>query len=152
MLNSDRQTTLVKERSLNYDVSKFSPNGQLSTPSIIKDMLCTVFHADRMAEEHFWLIALNAKCHPIGVFEISHGTMTQTIVSQREIFVRLCLCGATRFIVAHNHPSGDPTPSEEDFKVTEHIKAASNIMDIPFLDHIIIGEEKYYSLHEMGTV
>lgn len=147
MMDDDRKTVLVKERAVNCtEVSS------LSSPSAVRTMLNSVFHADRLAEEHLWVIALDTKCHPVGVFDTSHGSADTAMVSIREIFVRLCLCGATRFVLAHNHPSGDTEPSKEDTAATERVLKASELMGIPLLDHIIIGNYNSYSMREAGLI
>ena len=107
-------------------------------------MLDDLYHAELKAEEHIWLIALDTKCKPIGIFETNHGSVNSSVVSPREIFVRLCLCGAAHFIIAHNHPSGDPAPSKEDMEVTRRMGEAGKIMNIGLLDHIIIGDGCYW--------
>jgi len=98
-----------------------------------------------------WLIATDTKQNPIGVFELAHGTVNAAICSPREVFVRLCLCGATAFILAHNHPSGDPSPSRADISFTSKMAEAGKIMNIPLLDHIIIGDF-YYSFKEQELI
>ena len=142
----DKRTILVKEESKNYPgINK------LDSPQKIADMFRSIYHADKKAEEYVWIIALDTKNKPIGIFEMSHGTVNSSLISPREIFVRLCLCGATYCILVHNHPSGDVTPSKEDVKVTERIKAAGEIMNISLLDHIIIGD-CYYSFRKNNHV
>lgn len=145
-LDSDRKNILVKESSSNYpDIDR------LDSPEKVANILNGVFHAKAKAEEHLWLIALDNKCKPIGVFEVSHGTVNSSAISPREIFVRLCLCGAANCILAHNHPSGDATPSQDDINATSRIKEAGELMDIRLLDHVIIGQE-YYSFREQSTL
>lgn len=116
------------------------------------DMLCTVFEADRQAEEHGYLIAMDVKNKPVGVFEISHGAASFSVLQTREVFIRLLLCGASGFILAHNHPSGDPSPSEEDIEVTKKFTEAGKLMAVPLIDHIIIGDGRYYSMRENGIL
>lgn len=146
-LDQDRKNVLVKENSKNCPAVD-----SLDEPQKIKKMLNDLYHAELKAEEYAWLIALDTKCRLVGIFEISHGSVSNSILSPREIFVRLCLCGAAHFVIAHNHPSGDPTPSEEDKKVTRKISEAGKIMDINFLDHIIIGNGCYWSFKEHSEI
>lgn len=144
VLDADRKNILVKEESKNLlDIR------ELYNVESIVTVFNTVFHANILAEEHLWLIAVDTKLKPIGFFEISHGTVDYSLVSPREIFVRLCLCGASRFFLVHNHPSGDSTPSEMDINVTMRLKDAGALMQIPLVDHIIIGDS-YYSFCENG--
>ena len=100
-----------------------------------------------------WLLAFNTKNRLIGLFEISHGAVDLSILRPREVFIRLFLCGAVSFILVHNHPSGDPTPSQEDMAATERHIEVGKTMGIPLLDHIIIGSDDrggnfYFSMRE----
>lgn len=137
-LDVDRKNVLVKENTKNCPEIN-----RLDSPEKIVKMLNDLYHVKSLAEEYMWAIALDTKCQPIGVFEISHGTVDASLITPREIFVRLCLCGASRFVMAHNHPSGDVTPSTQDMQVTKQVKEAGKIMSIVLLDHVIIGEGVY---------
>lgn len=81
---------------------------------------------------------------------ISKGTVNASLVSTREIFKKAIKQQAVFIMLVHNHPSGDPTPSREDILLTDKIIKAGNLMDIPLLDHIIIGDGNYVSLKEKG--
>ena len=145
--DEDRRTVLVKECAKNYPgINTFN------TPSSTYKMICDVFHADRLAEEHVWILCLDTKLHLIGVFELSHGTSNCSLIGAREIFTRICLCGAAAFIIVHNHPSGDPEASVQDIKRTEELEKASKIMGITLCDHITIGDGCYTSLKEIGRL
>lgn len=141
-LDSDRKNVLVKENSKNCpEIS------HLDNPQIIVDMMNKEYHASVLTEEYMWMIAMDSKCKPIGIFEILHGLVNATLLSPREIFTRLCLCGAVKFILVHNHPSGDSFPSKEDIQTTERVKQCGELMNIHLIDHIIIGDG-YYSFAE----
>lgn len=101
-------------------------------------------------EEHFCLIAMRSK-KVIGIFKVNVGTISNSLVNTAGIFTRLLLCGATHFIIAHNHPSGNVSPSPEDEKVTENIQKISEMMGIVFCDHIIIGSG-YFSFLEQNML
>lgn len=146
-LDEDRKPALIKEDSRNLPCMDV-----LREPASVQLLLRSIYDADNLAEEHVWLLALDSKCRLIGVFEISHGTVDSSCLSTREIFVRLCLCGAKSFILAHNHPSGVPFPSKEDTKVTKTVREAGRLMNIPLSDHIIVGLEGYYSFYENGQL
>jgi len=77
---------------------------------------------------------------------ISIGTVNASLLSPREIFTRALECRAVSIVLVHNHPSGDPTPSEEDIQATDTVKKAGEIIGISLLDHIIIGQKKYVSI------
>lgn len=102
------------------------------------------------AEEYAYCFALDMKCHLMGMFEISHGNVNGSIVSAREVFQKLLMLGATGFILVHNHPSGDSTPSKEDADVTERLRKAGELMGINLVDHIVIGDGNYYSFTQEG--
>ena len=115
----------------------------------IAEMMRIIYKANNLPEEYVWVAALSSKSKLIGMFEVSHGTATSSLINPKEIFSRLCLCGAVSFIIIHNHPSGDSKPSEDDMKVTKRLKECANLMGIKMLDHIIIGDT-YYSIYENG--
>lgn len=98
------------------------------------------FRLNRMAEEYAYMIAYDIKMRPLGVFEISHGTVNCSIINPRDILISALLCGASGFILIHNHPSGDCSPSADDHKVTKRVKDAGQLVGIPLIDHIIVGE------------
>ena len=83
---------------------------------------------------------------------ISIGSMTASVVHPREVFREILKYPAAAFIMVHNHPSGDPTPSKEDINITRQLESAGRLMDISALDHIIIGRGQYNSLKEMGMM
>lgn len=143
MLDEDRKNILVRESSKNYPGL-----GGLDSPDSVCLLANSVFDASRLAEEHAWLIAVNTKNRPIGVFEVSHGSDCAAVVTPRELFVRLFLCGAHAFFLIHNHPSGDITPSPEDDTLTKRIIAAGKTLNVGLLDHIIIADRMYYSYRE----
>lgn len=139
ILNSDRLPALVKESTKNY-----SDEQQLDSPVKIVKMMNFVYNAENLTEEFLWALCFDAKCHLKGIFEISHGLMNASLASPREVFQKLCLLGAYCFVLVHNHPSGDTTPSKEDVRTTKRFKECGELMNIHLLDHIIIGED-YYS-------
>lgn len=93
-----------------------------------------------LKKEYFVAILLDAKNTVIRIAEIHVGTLTMSPVGPREVFREAVREGASSIIVAHNHPSGDPTPSPEDRVVTEKLKQIGELLDIPLLDHLVIGE------------
>ncbi len=105
-----------------------------------------------LEKEHFKAVLLNTKNHVIGVETISVGSLNSSIVHPREIFKEAIRRVAAAVILAHNHPSGDPTPSAEDIAVTRRLRRAGEILGIDVLDHIIIGDNEYVSLREQGVL
>jgi DNA repair protein RadC len=106
-----------------------------------------IANADR---ERFLTILLNQKHVVIGVEEVSVGSLTQAIVHPREVFKSIILSSAAAFVVAHNHPSGDPTPSQEDIAITRRLREVADLLGIRLLDHIVIGSSSYISFVEGG--
>lgn len=96
-------------------------------------------------EENLIVLALDVKGNVIGIHYVSRGTINASLVSIPAIFKRLLLNNAAGFILAHNHPSGCTTPSDEDVKTTKRIQRAAKTMELRFMDHIIVGTYDYYS-------
>ncbi len=103
-----------------------------------------------LEREQVVLLFLNAKSKLLKEMVLSSGTVNSSVISPREIFVEALRYGAVCIIVAHNHPSGDPTPSKEDLLVTQRIKEAGQLIGIKLMDHVIIGDNRYISLKEKG--
>ena len=105
---------------------------------------------DGLDREHFMVVALDAKHAVIGINTVSMGSLTLCIVHPREVFKPLILMNASAVILAHNHPSGDPTPSQEDRALTRRLKDGSDLLGIAVLDHVVLGEDRYYSFADHG--
>ncbi len=100
--------------------------------------------------EHFLAAFLDTKCHLICDEILFKGSISSCPANPRELFSKALLCDASYVIVLHNHPSGDPAPSEEDLWITKKLHAAGNLLGIPLLDHIVIGDHRYISFKEEG--
>ncbi len=100
--------------------------------------------------EKVLLVMLDNKCKLICDMIVSQGTVNSSVISPREIIIEALKHRAVFFVIIHNHPSGDPTPSNDDYNFTDRLKRAAEIVDIPLLDHIIIGNNQYISLKETG--
>ena len=96
--------------------------------------------------ERFALLLLDVKHRLIGSRVLTIGTATETLVHPRDIFREAIRLGATRLVVGHNHPSGHLTPSPADLALTQQLLQCSQILDIPLLDHLILGQGNYCSL------
>lgn len=103
-------------------------------------------------KEHFAVLLLNTKNHVIGMPEISVGSLSASVVHPREVFRAAIDYAAASMILLHNHPSGDPTPSREDISVTSRLVKAGKVMDIPVLDHVVLGKERFASFKEKGLL
>lgn len=103
-------------------------------------------------QEQIRIMLLNTKGVLIRDVLISQGTVNSSVVSPREIFLEALKYHAVNFILVHNHPSGDPTPSREDIALTLKIKNAGEIIGIRLLDHVVIGDNAYISFRERGIL
>lgn len=96
-------------------------------------------------EERFGLLALNVKGELLAERILSQGTASGTLISPREFFREALRYGASSALAFHNHPSGDPSPSHEDFQLTHRLRAAGESLGVPLADHLILGRETYHS-------
>ena len=109
-------------------------------------------HIDDMKQEHFLVMYLNQSNHELDVKCISNGGTTHVIADPKIIFKNALNLGATCIVLGHNHPSGNPRPSEDDRQLTKKLVAAGKLLDITVIDHIIIGNERYYSFRDHGEM
>ncbi|MCX6803652.1 MAG: DNA repair protein RadC [Candidatus Diapherotrites archaeon] len=103
-------------------------------------------------KEHFVVLLLDSKNKLIKEEIISIGTLNSSVIHPREIFKFAIKESANSIIIAHNHPSGDPNPSEQDKGITEKIVKAGEVIAVKVLDHVIIGKDSYYSFAEAGGI
>ena len=103
-------------------------------------------------QEHLLLLFLDNKSNLLGEKELFTGTVNASLVSPREIYLEALKFHAVGIILLHNHPSGDPTPSDADRRITRKVWEAGSLLDIPLLDHIVIGDRKYVSFREEGYI
>ena len=100
-------------------------------------------YRDRPAEEIAYVIGLNTKCRPVGVSEISHGTIDMALIRPREVYIRALLMGAASIYITHNHVSGNPEPSHADMIETHFLSKVGTMIGIPLVYHIVIGDWSY---------
>ena len=139
---------LVKESSSLYDYDQRALNNSYA----VLCMLNEIFDMENLCEEHFVMLALDTKLKVVGAFDIHAGTSKSSPVSAKSVFTRAMLCNANSIIVAHNHPSGDTHPSRDDINITRTLEKAGEILDIKLQDHIIIGDDSYYSFKQEGLL
>ena len=101
-------------------------------------------------QETFIVCLLNAKNLAFRIILASMGTLTASLVHPREVFRSAIKYSAASIILAHNHPSGDPTPSREDIEITERLTDGGKLLGIDMLDHIVVGNGRFESLREAG--
>lgn len=103
--------------------------------------------------EHFCCVLLDTKNQVMNWLTVHIGTVSSSVVGVREFFRPALQQGATSVIAVHNHPSGNPAPSQEDIEVTRALAEAGKILEVPLLDHVIIGTtEDFVSLHRLGYI
>lgn len=122
---------------------------QIDVPEDVYDLLEYLKYEK---QEHFMVVLLDAKNKVIRAECVHIGTLNMSIVGPREVFRIAIRDGASSIIVAHNHPSGDPTPSPEDHEVTRRLVEVGKTLDIPVIDHVIIGDPASVSFQRKGLL
>jgi DNA repair protein RadC len=117
--------------------------------SLGRQLVASISH---FTQEHFGVALLDARQRIVKQQELFIGTLDKTAVSTREVIRLAMLEHAKGVVVYHNHPSGDPTPSEDDVQFTCRLRDALEVVDIEFIDHLIIGAHRYLSMKDMGAV
>lgn len=115
-------------------------NNYISSPEDAAEIAAKHFEDMASDREVFSVILLDVKNRVIGINVVSIGSLSASVVHPREVFKAEILANAANIILTHNHPSGDPAPSKEDINITARLVQAGRLMDIPVLDHIIIGD------------
>jgi DNA repair protein RadC len=106
----------------------------------------------RKQKEHLYLLSLNSRSRLLAKDLITVGTINETLLSPREVFRQAFMRNAVSMIIAHNHPSNDPTPSTEDIEITQKLSDVASEMGIPLLDHLVIAEDSYVSMKAQGLM
>jgi DNA repair protein RadC len=102
--------------------------------------------------EHCILVTLDVKHRLLGLTTVSVGTADHTFMAPREIYRDALLAGASAIFVAHNHPSGDATPSADDRQVTRRLAQAGGTLGVELLDHLVVGDPEWVSLARLGVI
>ena len=144
--------TIMAAVELGRRVTSLAPLGRtvIRTADDVAALLMPRFRYE--LRESFLAILLSTKNHVLKTAVISIGSLNASIVHPRELFREAINASAASVILAHNHPSGDPAPSAEDIELTRKLAEAGQLLDIPVLDHIILGDGKYVSLKEKGIL
>ena len=151
-LNENRLPILAESRKYAIDGRK-----RFDNPMLLAELAAKTVGLKDAAEEYIYVFAFDVKMHLIALFEVSHGTVNYALSSPRDIMMRLLMVGAAAFAIAHNHPSGDPSPSSEDGALTERLKQAGDLLRVPLMDHVVVGGDgeggfKYKSFREEGLL
>jgi DNA repair protein RadC len=129
-------------------VSEAEDAPTVSSPSAAAALL--QYEMSGLEQEHLRTILLDARNRLVRVCEIYRGSLTTSLIRTGEVFREAIKSNAAGMIAVHNHPSGDPSPSPEDLAVTRNLIEAGRLLDIPVLDHIIIGRGRFISMREQG--
>ena len=122
---------------------------QITSPEDVFRIFADEFSMKK--QEHFYVLLLDTKNRIINKSLVSVGTLNASLIHPREVFREAIRQAAHGVIAVHNHPSGDPSPSAEDRYITDALKKAGEIINIRFLDHVIIGDESYYAFSSSDT-
>jgi len=146
-IDSAKATTLLaafelSKRTLEVDDSSLPT---ISTP---KDAVAQLTELRHNKKEHFVALYLNAKNEMVHKETISMGTLNANLVHPREVFEPALKYSAASIMVAHNHPSGDPKPSEDDLEITKRLMEAGKMMGVEVLDHVIVAKNSHFSFKE----
>jgi len=146
-INSAKATTLLaafelSKRALEVDDSNLPI---ISNP---KDVVAQLTELRQNKKEHFVVLYLNARNQLVYKETISMGTLDANLVHPREVFEPALKYSAANIMVAHNHPSGDPKPSEDDLEITKRLAEAGKMMGVEVLDHVIIVKNSYFSFKD----
>ncbi|ANA41820.1 DNA repair protein RadC (plasmid) [Geobacter anodireducens] len=118
-------------------------------PRQVFEMFLSLKHETK---EHFIALHMDGKNRIVCLDRVSIGTLNQSLVHPREVFKTALLSNAAAVVLLHNHPSGDPTPSNEDYAITTRLKEGGELLGIRILDHIVIGDGCYTSFVETGNL
>lgn len=135
---------LVREATFQYSGER------LSSPERVVDVVGPqIADADR---EHLVALLVNARHALLAVHTVSIGTLDSSTAHPREVFKAAVLANAAGVVLVHNHPSGDPSPSQDDLAATQQLAEAGRILGIEVLDHVIIAGSRWVSLRRMGVI
>ena len=145
-LDNARNGVVVKESGYSYR------DNPLTSPESITSMMNQLFRLNYQAEEYVYLLCFDSAMHPLGVFEVSHGAFNYASVGIREVFSKALLLCSTSIVLVHNHPSGRINPSDDDKKLLQNLKDASNLLGVSLVDFIIVGGDEFFSAKAEGMI
>ena len=145
-----KRIQVVSLRMVRESNSILYPNRKIRTPADAA-ILFRQFIGD-CDRESFCILCLNTKNEPTAIHQVSIGTLNASLVHPREAFKLAILSNSASVIAAHNHPSGEPTPSPEDIELTQRLRDSGTLLGIDLLDHIILGDGTFLSMKEQGLM
>ena len=132
---------LVRERSEDY---RFRQIGRINSSQRAVESACQLFSfVEELATEAFWVLGLDTKLKPIGICQVSVGTLDASLVHPRGIFQAVYEMNAASFLAIHNHPSGELEPSRQDIDLTRRLRELGQLLGVPMVDHIIVAPIAY---------
>lgn len=126
------------------------PNPVIRSPEDLADILLPETAGAK--REHFYAALLDKKNRLLAMHTVSVGSLDASLAHPREVFLEAIKASAAAVIVAHNHPSGDPEPSDEDMRLTMRLADCGRLLGIPVLDHIILGDDRWLSMKARGAL
>jgi DNA repair protein RadC len=144
-----KATTILAAVELGKRTFQFSPQQKMNIDSPTAAVAALSHQLMWQKQEHFAVVLLDVKNGLLGTNIITIGTATETLVHPGEVFRTIIKQGATKVIVAHNHPSGNLEPSQADLDLTKRLLEAAQLLSIPLLDHLILGQGNYQSLRQI---
>lgn len=132
-IDARRHPVMVEEQTVPYET-------KMNSAELIVKMLNDCFRLKYQAEEKVYLIALDHRMRTLGVFEVAHGQASRCGITCREIYIRALAAGAESIVIAHNHTSGKIEPSEEDKLFCQQVNEAGQLLCIPLIDFLIVGD------------
>lgn len=140
--------TDTKHTSLRVKDSFEYANDYFASAVSVFSLMTEIFHLHEMSDEYVYMLAFDNKMKLLGAFEVSHGTGNASLLDARGVFVRALQIGASNIMLIHNHPSGIPLPSREDFNICRRMVSAGKLLGVPVLDFIVIGCDDFVSFLE----
>ena len=142
----------VAEIKVSYSTTS-TPKVKITSGDVAFELLLSLWDLDTIElQEEFKVLLLNRANEVLGIYPLSKGGITGTVVDSRLIFAVALKCNATGIIIAHNHPSGTLKPSEADITLTKSIKKCGDFLDITLIDHLIITKNGFYSFSNEGKL
>ncbi|SHI20963.1 RadC family protein [Ferrimonas marina] len=138
------------ELARRFLASELRRDSVMSSPQAVRDYLC--YHLQGLGEEHFLLLLLDSQHRVIRLEPLSQGTIDAASVYPRDVVKRTLAANAAAVILAHNHPSGVAEPSQTDRHITSRIQQALALVDVPVLDHLVVGQGHSCSFAERGWI
>lgn len=141
-----KKMTITKQKLLLVKEQEFEYNQKICSTLDLVEFVRNVLKINNEPQEVIYLLSLNQKNQLVSFIELARGGLDMCNISQNEIFKNVLLSNSNRFIIIHNHPTGDPTPSKNDIEFTKGILRSAEILNFDFLDHLVIGDNEYQSI------